>query len=104
MGRLLGRSVSGLISLLSPPAFASTYPRNGFRTPKMTVDDDTRPKHPTDTDLFEPSPSTGYRGVFAVMGATPGLGDPEPEDAGEPSTASRRPRADTGADVLEVST
>jgi len=56
-----------------------------------------------DLDLT-PSPSTGYRGVFAVMGATPGLGDPEPEDADEPSTASRRPRADTGADVLEVST
>ena len=59
----------------------------------------------TDRDIAtETSPSTGYRGVFAVMGATPGLGDPEPEDAAEPSTASRRPRADTGADVLEVST
>jgi len=43
----------------------------------MTVDDDTRPKHPTDTDLFEPSPSAGYREVSAVMGTTPGLGVPD---------------------------
>jgi len=31
-----------------------------------------------DPDHAEPSPSTGYRDVFAVMEATAGIGDPEP--------------------------
>ena len=31
-----------------------------------------------DHDHLEPSPSTGYRDVFAVMGATAGIGEPDP--------------------------
>jgi len=54
------------------------YPRNGFRTPIMTVYDDRQAKTPTDTDLFEPSPSTGARRTAAVFHAVYGLGDPEP--------------------------
>jgi len=43
----------------------------------MTEYAETRHEKPTDTDLFEQSPSTGHREVAAVMGATPGFGDPD---------------------------
>jgi len=59
-----------------------------------------------DHDYREPSPSTGYRDVFAVMGATPGLGDPEPSstpDARHRAAGGDSPTTDAGADVLEVS-